>query len=229
MIIRTNLNQINQIAKFNPSRSMPRMQFKNGLPNIKKENISKTLSSLNPKEAKALLNDKKALKKFTNDLAKKHGIPKEKIKELENFVLKLLKQIGEQSAGATSETKTSKNKKTTETGAASKTSGGGHTGGTSNQFLWKPQSESNGNLVVLLPANMSGNVKSLEVLSPDGSTVLASGQQAGIANGGREHFRFNKPGASFPDGALVKIQMKDGSSKTVKIGDSAGRNEKNSL
>jgi hypothetical protein len=44
-----------------------------------------------------------------------------------------------------------------------------------------------------------------------------------VANGGREHFRFNKPGADYPKDLTVEVTMKDGSIKTYKIPDPSQR------
>jgi hypothetical protein len=91
-------------------------------------------------------------------------------------------------------------------------------------FLWKPESDSNGNLVILLPPNMAGKVEGVKVLSPDGA-VLDEGKFSGVGNGDRPHFRFSKPGGSFPNGSIVEITMKDGSKQTITIQDTSVRNE----
>ena len=92
-------------------------------------------------------------------------------------------------------------------------------------FLWKPSSDSDGNLVILLPAGMTGQVADLEVLSPDGKTVLAKGKYTGAGNGMREHYRFGKPGASFPPGSIVKVTMSNGTQKEIKIPNPGSRME----
>ena len=63
-------------------------------------------------------------------------------------------------------------------------------------FLWKPVSDSNGNLVVLLPSQYNGKVKSVSVNGEQGSF-------SGIANGNRSHWRFSKPGAAYGANARV--------------------------
>ncbi len=73
---------------------------------------------------------------------------------------------------------------------ATSSSGGG--GG----FLWKPVSDSNGNLVVLLPSQYNGKVSSVSVNGERGSF-------SGIANGNRTHWRFSKPGAAYGSNARV--------------------------
>ena len=74
------------------------------------------------------------------------------------------------------------------TSTASSSGGGG--------FLWKPVSDSNGNLVVLLPSQYNGKVSSVSVNGEKGSF-------SGIANGNRSHWRFSKPGAAYGSNARV--------------------------
>ena len=89
--------------------------------------------------------------------------------------------------------------------------------GISGGFLWKPVSESDGKLVVLLPTSLTGKVLGVRVLDSDGKSVLATGRFSSVANGNREHFRFSKPGDSFPAGAIVEIELKDGTTRRVVI------------
>ncbi len=87
-------------------------------------------------------------------------------------------------------------------------------------FLFKPESDSNGNLVVLLPAQLAGKVIDV-VLKDEAGTELDKGVSTGMANpdavGDREHFRFSKPGASYGQNLTVEVAMQDGSIKTYKI------------
>lgn len=69
-------------------------------------------------------------------------------------------------------------------------------------ILWKPVSDSNGNLVILLPANYSNT--GVAVLSPDGK-VLDTGRYVGRTNGNRPTYRFSRPGRSFPDGSILRV------------------------
>lgn len=89
---------------------------------------------------------------------------------------------------------------------------------TPNQnFLWKPVSDSDQHLVILCPARQTGKVSRVEVLSPAKSEILAKGRYTGTGNGDREHYRFDKPGASFPRGCWVQITMEDKSVNLIKI------------
>ncbi len=82
--------------------------------------------------------------------------------------------------------------------------GGGDTG-----FLYKPVSESDGKLVVLLPPRLTGLVKGLTLIGPNGE-IIEQGRYTGNGNGGREHFRFGKPGAQYPDGLTVQATLASG-------------------
>jgi len=101
-------------------------------------------------------------------------------------------------------------------------------GGSSSRFLWKPVSESNGKLVVLLPSNLSGQIESAAIYSslpPTEKNVIEKGCFSGDqANGGRAHFRFSKPGGQYPDQAYVVARLKDGTIAKFKIGESSSRN-----
>lgn len=89
--------------------------------------------------------------------------------------------------------------------------------GSSGEFLWKPDSESDGKLVILLPSGLTGNVAGVEVRHPESGRLLATGRFSGVKNGGREHFRFSKGGEEFPPGSVVKITLRDGSVRTVSV------------
>ena len=91
-------------------------------------------------------------------------------------------------------------------------------------FLWKPISDSDGKLAILLPPTLTGKVSGVRVLSPAGD-VLANGRSGGVGNGDREHFRFDRQGGAFPNGAMVEITLKSGEVKRIEIGDTASRSE----
>ena len=63
-------------------------------------------------------------------------------------------------------------------------------------FCWKPVSESDGNLVVLTPAEIEG--ASLRTIEADGNDTLNEFSTRAIGvNGGRQHWRFDQPGSGF--------------------------------
>ena len=93
-------------------------------------------------------------------------------------------------------------------------------------FLWKPVSDKNGDLVVLLPKKFTGKVQEVRVLSADGKKTLGKGKYSGVGNGDREHFRFSKPGSEYPDRSLVYIKLEDGTTRHLRINDTSRRIER---
>jgi len=93
-------------------------------------------------------------------------------------------------------------------------------------FLWKPESDKNQKLAILLPPNLAGKVAEVIVLSPDGKLTLQRGRYSGVGNGAREHYRFSKAGSEFPDGSIVVIKLKDGTTKHMVIKETSARLEK---
>jgi hypothetical protein len=91
------------------------------------------------------------------------------------------------------------------------------------EFLWKPKSEKDGKLAILIPKAYTGQVESVKILAPDGSTVAAEGKPAGVGNESREHFRFNKAGEAFEDGSIVLVTLKDGSTLQIPIKETSKR------
>lgn len=85
-------------------------------------------------------------------------------------------------------------------------------------FLFKPSSESDGNLVVLLQAQMTGEVSQVLLKDKDGNE-LEVGNYADVGNGGREHYRFSKPGSEYPSDLTVEVVLKDGNSQSYSIPD----------
>jgi hypothetical protein len=93
-------------------------------------------------------------------------------------------------------------------------------------FLWKPTSDKNGDLVILLPKKLTGKAQEVRVLSPDGKKTLGKGRYSGVGNGDREHFRFSKPGSAYPDKAIVYIKLEDGTTRHLRINDTSRRIER---
>lgn len=89
-------------------------------------------------------------------------------------------------------------------------SGGSHSSEASGTgFLFKPVSESDGRLVVLLPPRLSGLIKSVSLLGPNGE-VIETGRYTGNGNGGRDHYRFTRAGGQYPDGITVQATLATG-------------------
>jgi len=91
-------------------------------------------------------------------------------------------------------------------------------------FLFKPVSESDGKLVVLLPARLTGLVSGLSIVGPDGQ-VTESGRYRGVGNGGREHFRFSKPGGQYANGSTVQANLITGEIVRYLISNTSQRTE----
>ena len=79
--------------------------------------------------------------------------------------------------------------------------GGGNEGAASERSLWKPVSDSNGKLAVVLPHSAMGKIISMTI---DGETVRPDS----IGNGWRPHLRFSKPGSAY-SGAF-RIETSEG-------------------
>lgn len=96
-------------------------------------------------------------------------------------------------------------------------------------FLWKPSSDRDGKLVVLFPPELSGSIESASIYSevpPTTISLIESGRFSGDQhNGGRAHFRFTRPGSSYPDGVYVVAQLRDGTHVQFRIGETSQRNE----
>jgi hypothetical protein len=77
-------------------------------------------------------------------------------------------------------------------------------------FLWKPQGAKEGKLLVCLPEKYTGKVKSVKILSADGSKVLGSGHFEKVGSAGRERYEFKKAGDKYPAGAIIEIELENG-------------------
>ncbi len=83
-------------------------------------------------------------------------------------------------------------------------------------FLFKPISEGDGNLVVLLPSSMSGEVSGVIIRDSSGQ-ILDQGRAQGDYDDGRPYFRFASPGAFYPDNIIVSALRSDGGTYDYKI------------
>lgn len=98
----------------------------------------------------------------------------------------------------------------------------------SEQFLWKPVSESNGNLVVLTPASLVGNVQYVEVVDASSGRVLDRGNYGGHAhNGSRGHWRFSRPGGAYGSNVVVRVVKENGEVLQYNIGSGSQRHTVN--
>ena len=90
-------------------------------------------------------------------------------------------------------------------------------------FVWKPASESDGRLVILLPSELTGKAIDVSIISPNGKDLIATGRFSGVANGFRQHYRFDSSGGAFPDGSKVLVQLNNGTNFTVSISETSQR------
>ncbi len=88
-------------------------------------------------------------------------------------------------------------------------------------FVWKPISEGDGRLVVLLPSSYVGRVSGVTVRR--GGTVLESGRFSGNTNGNRPTYRFSRPGAGYGSGLTVVATLRTGGSVTWNIPNGGSR------
>lgn len=91
-------------------------------------------------------------------------------------------------------------------------------------FIWKPVGENSGRLVVILPPQYTGYASSAYVASASGSPI-EGGAYSGVANGGRMHFRFSKPGSGYGRNILVVATLKAGGAVHWPIPNGAARTE----
>lgn len=110
--------------------------------------------------------------------------------------------------------------------AAQAVLGSGTTAGSpvdgANGFLFKPISDTQGKLVILTPEELTGKVTGV-ILKDSAGNVLEKGTSGGVGNGGREHFRYSKPGPQYPSNLVVEVQLAGGGSKTYSIPDPSKR------
>jgi hypothetical protein len=93
---------------------------------------------------------------------------------------------------------------------------GGATG-PSEQMLWKPESESDHKLVVLIPA--SYRAVKVSIYDAEGN-LIERGDFEGRTNGRRPTYRFTKPGKSYPDPCYLRV-----GDKVFSITNPGGRHE----
>jgi hypothetical protein len=59
-----------------------------------------------------------------------------------------------------------------------------------------------------LRPELDGKIEKIEVLSPDGTTVIATGTYEKTGKDGRPRFKFSKSGNDLPEGAILKAVLK---------------------
>lgn len=80
-------------------------------------------------------------------------------------------------------------------------------------FLWKPESESNGRLAVLIPSAFTHRTNKLGELVHGGQVIentTRAHNDAVQPNGNREHYRFDRAGGQYPANVQFSITTLDG-------------------
>ncbi len=91
-----------------------------------------------------------------------------------------------------------------------------------NGFLYKPVSENDGKLVILLPSEMKGGGNSIELQDNNGN-VIDQGVWYGDYEDGRPIFRFSKTGVDYPDNLTVRVKFGSELTKEYYIPDTSER------
>jgi len=94
-------------------------------------------------------------------------------------------------------------------------------------FLWKPISESTGNLVVLLPHSLRQNLYSVQIRSAanfNHESLVENGDfLTDTHNGDRPHYLFDHPGAHYEQNIFVVALTLDGQGFAWPISDGSLR------
>ena len=128
-------------------------------------------------------------------------------------------QLAEEEAAAAAQEAEQRAASESSSSGSSGSSSTSSTGGGSGGFLWKPISESNGRLVILLPGSLRGRVSGCSI---SGSFGSENGSFAGDThNGNRPHYRFSRAGGSYGTNIRVTARTDGGTqSWTVPNGSS---------
>lgn len=93
-------------------------------------------------------------------------------------------------------------------------------------FLWKPASEQDGHLLVMLPESLAGQIQSVDLyksVPADDSSRIASGAEKISGGDTRPTFNFDKPGADYGKDIYLVVHKIDGSDLTYLIADGSQR------
>jgi hypothetical protein len=73
---------------------------------------------------------------------------------------------------------------------------------------WRPGGASE-NAYVWLRKELKGDVDKIQILSADGTKVIATGSLGKVGSDGRTRFNFNKKSGEIPSGAIVMATLKN--------------------
>jgi len=91
-------------------------------------------------------------------------------------------------------------------------------------FLWKPVSNNQGALAVLLPPELTGSIDALKLLDSEGN-VIEEGvfSSNGAGEGERTKYNFRRTGGEYGDNITVRAELTDGTVRTWMIPDGSRR------
>jgi len=117
---------------------------------------------------------------------------------------------------------------TASSSSSGSTSGAQNVDGTGG-FLWKPVSESDSKLVVVLPTELKGSIDRVEVhsgLPPTSETLLGQARASGeLDSDGRPFFRFGEAGGSYGSNVQLVVFKNNGEILNWSIDDGSQRND----
>ena len=92
----------------------------------------------------------------------------------------------------------------------------------SQEFVFKPISEGDGNLVILTPGSTASDIAGIELVDSNGR-VIESNNNFQLTNEGRPTFRFSRPGSAFGNNLTVRVKSKNGNSQEIPISSGGSR------
>lgn len=110
----------------------------------------------------------------------------------------------------------------TNTAQATASSPSTNSGGSDKGLIWKPISESNGNVAVVLQPYLEGQANSVMIQDSSGKTIETV-RLTSVDDIGRSIFRLKQPGGRYPDNLTVQVALKNGERLSYQIPEPANR------
>ena len=83
-------------------------------------------------------------------------------------------------------------------------------------MLWKPVASNGGKLAILMPKYVTGSVREVQLIGPDGKEIETGREiKAGAVESGRYNYRFKKAGGQYPSGVKVRVVFRDGATQEI--------------